>query len=164
MAYLEQTILDLCFQWVTANVPNTVPVIFKEQSAPRPTKRPYITIKPLGGTTRIGSIDELRQPSSAVFQLQGVRSLQVSIESFGATSRQLLSNLIDSIDLQSNIDLFAVANVSISSHSEARDLTTLLENKFEERAQMDVTLILTSERDEPITYIENAPVVGELDS
>lgn len=159
---------DALFEVIEPLLPSGVTLIWEDQSAPRPEK-PYVSMNFLSPSQRIG-FDESRV-SGANFSLVGQRRFVVSINAFGE-NRMENEDALDAADLLEPVvqgmyredTLAALCELGLASvnEGEIRDLTALLESRYESRAQVDLTFHRTVSQSEEITPIEKVEVNERL--
>lgn len=130
------TLKKALYNWVKTET--DVTVIWMDQSEVRPP-RPYVGLKLISGPLKLGT-DDLRQDNPGEFSVQGLRQFTLSVNAFGADSLALLSGLQTSTDKPTVIETLAADGIGIVQAGQIQDLTTGLDNRFESRHQMDVTL------------------------
>jgi len=141
-----------------------LPFIFEEQADPRPSVRPYGTIRILnqahvGGNDVRGAIDD-----HGVRTLKGVRSGAVSVNIFGDGAIESMQLARDSMFKETSImKMWDDYGLSITTAGDIQNLTGLLETDFEERAQMDVNILYAREYDEDVGLIKHVNIEGEAD-
>lgn len=130
--------------------------IFKNQDNTRPAK-PYAAILITSDNTRFG-IDESRQGYDAVNQViqrttSGIRRMNVQLEFYSEPAKAIgekeaadyLNNLLLTLDTVAVRDLFKDANLTVLNHTSVNRLDEQLGDRWERRAQVDLTLLYTGE-------------------
>lgn len=131
-------------------------MIFADQAQQRPG-RPYCSIKVANSGSKSGT-DEIRI-SGGTFTQCGPRGAMLSINIFGTGALDLMERLRDSVDQPSVVqNSFAAQGIAVEDVSDVRDLTdtSLEENVFISRAQMDVTIRYS-------TNVDDTAGSGEID-
>lgn len=135
-------------------------VIFAEQSEHRPNL-PYATIKFVNPGIRVGSIDELRVEGET-FTTAGLRTALVSLNIFGKGANDLMSALRDSLDRPDVVDEFEAAEIAHIGENGPNDLTELMETKYQERSQLDLTIQYAQVRATSVVPIEHVVIENEI--
>lgn len=130
--------------------------IFKNQDEPRPDK-PYAAILVISDGTRFG-IDEARQSYDDVNQViqrntSGLRRMNVQLEFYSDPAKAVgekeaadyLNNLLLTLDTVAVRELFNNANLTVLNHTSINRLDEQLGDRWERRAQVDLTLLYTGE-------------------
>ncbi len=163
------TIQDAIYSWANGflNSPDPRAVVFwGESNGPRPDN-PSVRLKLIAGPGMLG-LDELRPvPNDPdLFRVVGPRRLMLSISAYGDAALQIISDLQTSLSNPEFTAALGLANVSTLETSSPRDLSTALDTKFEQRYQMDVTLLATEDASsEPgvIESVEGTSSFGGVD-
>lgn len=125
---------------------------------PRPS-RPYITMRE-GSVVRMGQDGgALADSDTELVTRWGQRSLQISINWYGADVRDArngLEALAFNFGSETTSEILRAANVGILEISDVRDLSLILDTEGEDRAQMDVEVSYF------ITATENQGVVENV--
>ena len=135
-------------------------VIWAEQSEHRPTL-PYASVKFLNTSIRVGSIDHIKSDGDE-FTTQGLRECVLSINIFGLGANDLMAKVRDSLDRPDVMDEFNTVGLSTIGEDGPRDLTELMETKYQERSQMDVSMYYAQERTTSIVPIEEVVFENEI--
>ncbi|MDY6980938.1 MAG: hypothetical protein SV201_13750 [Pseudomonadota bacterium] len=130
--------------------------IFKNQDAPRPA-RPYAAFLITSDGGRFG-IDEARQSYDAGSQViqrntAGLRKMNVQLDMYSEPAQAVgekeaadyLNNLLLTLDTVAVRDLFKDANLTVLDHTSVNRLDEQLGDRWERRAQVDLTLLYTGE-------------------
>lgn len=159
---------DVLFEVVEPHLPAGVHLIWEDQSAPRPEK-PYVSLNFLLPSQRIGH-DELRGEGDQFF-LVGQRRFVLSVNAFGE-SRQENEDALDAADLlepvvqglysEETLSQLLAAGIASVDEGQVRDLTALLESRYESRAQVDLTFHRTVSKSETLPIIEKVEVNDQL--
>lgn len=159
---------DALFDVIEPLLPSGVTLIWEDQSAPRP-KKPYVSMNFLSPSQRIG-FDESRV-SGANFSLVGQRRFVVSINAFGENRMEnedaldaadLLEPVVQGMYREDTLAALCESGLASVNEGEIRDLTALLESRYESRAQVDLTFHRTVSQSEEITPIEKVEVNERL--
>lgn len=137
-------------------------VIFANQNGPRPAT-PFATLNPRLSLARVGAYDEERATDDPdTTERCGLRRLTVSINLYGTDALTRIEDALDGLEMQANWDALKVAGLSFIEHTEARDLTAMLETQFETRAQADVYFYVASSRLDEVSHIATVEGVGDV--
>ncbi|WP_448510320.1 phage neck terminator protein [Immundisolibacter sp.] len=159
MTTLQTAIYNLFNKYKSAGVT----IIWANQAEARPEK-PYVSLQIIMGPKKIGYDDELVGADNKVAR-RGVRELTVSVNYFGAEALTKMASFQESIELPTAREMLRVTNLVLVRSTSPRDLSALMENRFETRAQMDVDFRLSSEvKDLDSTYIESVILSNDLDN
>lgn len=142
-------------------------VVKANQKGPRPA-RPYISLRFLNASQRVGSMDQntttehtLAGETKYSVATEGMRTAVASINVFGDNAIDTLAMIRDSLDRPDVIDRFESAGVSHISEGPINDLTELLETIYEERGQMDLTIGFVAANEVEYGIIQSAEVNRE---
>lgn len=139
-----------------------VVTIWADQSEVRPP-RPYASMKLIAGPVVIAN-DEVRQPSTGVFAVAGLRQLTLSVNAFGEGAMEMMSRLQTALSKDSVADTLAAYDIAVTDVGAVQNLTTLLENRYETRAQMDIRFYVSENENDSVTFIDSVEVTSEPDS
>jgi len=139
-----------------------IPFIFEEQATPRPSVRPYGTIR-IMDQSQVGGDDSRSGVSALGIQTsKGVREGVISLNIYGDDALEKMSIARDSMFKETTHDkLYVTYGVSVTSSENIQNLTGLLETDFEERAQMDVNILYARESTDDVGLIEHVAIEGE---
>ena len=165
--FINETLNKAVRDLITVANPEVL-AIRAEQNAPIPTQRPFATVRvamlaPEGWaeqklTDLVLDIEELtseRIRVRAVVNYYG-SSATVSSMDEAITFRTFLQGT-------TALETLAAAGMGYVRTSEARNLTALENDNFEERAQIDIDLYTLSERIETLLEIQKVQVDGEVE-
>lgn len=131
------------YAWASARATATqagTTVYWDNPNAPRPPN-PSVRLKLIGGPFQVG-LDELRDGGNSTdFLIVGPRTITLSVNAYGDQARQLISDLLTSLSdplTQATLDTGGVSSLKASA---VRDLSQLLDTKFEQRFQIDIDLL-----------------------
>lgn len=144
---------EFVYDWLTSIVDPTVTVIWENQAEHRP-KKPYISLNIISGPVKRGQddilIDDLGRTT-----VSGLREMTVSTNYFGENAVGELGIVQTSFELPSVIEEFADQNICLVMDGGIKNLTSLMENRFETRAQMDIRFRVTDMMtDQNSTWVE----------
>lgn len=131
-------------------------IIFANQSEQRP-KLPSGTINFVNPGIRVGGIDELRMKGRQM-SVAGLRTALCSLNLFGKGANQKMSELLNTLDRPDVIDEFRAAGLAHIGENGPNDLTALMETKYQERSQLDLTLQYAIENDANVGTIESVEI------
>ena len=139
-------------------------VIFSQEltgkDGPRP-KPPFIAFTVSGGP-RIKGFDDLRRIGDK-FELQGLRQYTLSIQSYGEGCYDLLDDLATSLDdTVRTHQLYADAEVAITSRGNVVDITGLMDAGYESRASLDIIFMSNKKFSTSIVPIERVRITGTI--
>ena len=151
--------------------------MFKDQRGDRPDK-PYGTIKILSGPKVLGH-DEIRPPDEGMtddFLIAGQRRFLVEFEIFSSLDNlnagpidpnqgaiQLMSNVRDAFERPTLYNLLNGQGISVNDKQDIQNLSEILEDVFEERAVLTVTLGYGSNVGDSPGIIEKVGVGGTVE-
>ena len=171
MTFSNEAINKAVRDLITAATPDVL-AIRAQQSAPLPQVKPFATVQisllpPLGWadldrTNNISGddIDEL------ISEMVAVRA---SVNYFRSTDDGLVSAFDRSVAFKTFLQgtlarqQMNAAGLGLSTTSDVRNLTALENDKWEERAQMDLTFFALSERTDLIMEIKSVLITGEVE-
>lgn len=158
-ATIRKNIYDVIKKYAS----NGVNVIWENQAEARPPK-PYISLHIIGGPRMIGCDDEVVDPIDSKVFLIGMRELSLSCNFFGENAYAELGRVQESLGLPTAVEMFLKDNIVFVSDTGIKDLSALMENRFESRAQMDLKFRLTNKvKDYDSTVIESVILNNDLD-
>jgi len=139
----------------------TCQLINAMQSAPRPEK-PYATVD-LVLTTPEGQRDEqlgiVDSGSPTTMQIRGFRKALLQINIFGDEANEVVESVRQSLSKETVLDEYFRDNqVAVVSVSAARDLSFLLETKFERRLFLEIALRYGQEYTDDVGAIQTVIV------
>lgn len=137
-----------------------VTTIWADQSEVRP-ERPYASIRLTSGPIVVGS-DEGREPVSGQFTVEGLRQLVMSVQAFGDSAIERMSKLQTALSKDSVVEELDASGIAVYDVGAVQNLTALLENRFETRAQMDLSMYVTDAEVDDTGYIEDVEVTNEV--
>lgn len=149
-----ETVKAALYKWMHRETGITI--IFANQGHHRP-KRPYGSINFVNAARRVGSIDASEGDGSN-FKLSGLRSTLVSLNIFGDGANDKMAKLRDTLDLPNVIEELSSVGIAVVDEEGPKDLTGLLETKYEERSQMDLTLNYAQETEVAVVPIESVEI------
>ncbi|MBT9548603.1 MAG: hypothetical protein IV090_24630 [Candidatus Sericytochromatia bacterium] len=114
--------------------------IWQFQNAPEPAG-PFFSVNPFAGIKRLGAIDEtVWNSETEIFALHQHREALCSIQACGPEALALLSSADDKLQIP-NIYKTAFSDRNLAAITgPIRDLSGMKGARFEQRAQMDVTI------------------------
>lgn len=138
--------------------------IYADGSGPRLTD-PYLTIKiaestPLGE----GDVEATALPDYSLdLNHSKIYDMMVSINAFRGSASQEISKLVSSLDKISTLDYFNAAEIGIGRASAIREISEVINKKWEDRAQIDLFFHVRSLSTENIEGIKQIQITNELD-
>ena len=142
---------------------NGTTLIWEKQGQPRPEK-PFATMNLLTGPISVAHDEEIIDDDGAT-AISGLRELTLSVNFFGANAQVALAGLITKMGFPTARELFMQENLVFIDAKGPRDLSALMENKFETRAQADFRFRITDyDVDTETTYIETVVLENGIDN
>lgn len=144
-------------KWIQNELKLTV--IYAEQSGPRPSKLPYVTIR-LDSPTALGGADEQGElDDDGNVEIRGHRTMTVSIDIYGESAMSHMEALQISLGKVSVLDsLGEEYGIAVIDSLPIQNLTALLETKYEERAHMDVIIGYAKKVTDAVGIIEHVEI------
>lgn len=137
MAIDFEIVKTALFNWVSAQVPIGMPVIFYEPNAPRPN-RSYITLY-------LNTIDQIswdwyshKANAAGEIDMHGDRRFTLQIQAYGSDPLTVLENLRSSLQKQTVLDTLRANGLAFYNFLSINDITDLIDSRYERRAQMDL--------------------------
>ncbi len=139
-------------------------IINAYQDAPRPSPPYAVVYRPLA-IMRRGVYDEERIDSDAdgVITRFALRHLTIRVDVFGSDAVSLAHDACAGLDRYDVRDILAAQCLSVVSQGEVRNLTGLLQSRYEERAQFDPVFALADTSTETVGYIETVTGTATYD-
>lgn len=124
------------YDWVVANVPVGMPVIFYFPNSPRP-EIPYVSLYLLN-FSQIG--DDWVSPPDNIGETDiiGDREFTMTINAYGGDPFTVLENLRSSLQNQAILDTLRANGIVFVQQLQINDISALLDTEFEARATMDI--------------------------
>ena len=155
--------------WIGAATGATVQ--WSNQHLPEPV-RPYVKLKRIsivshGMDEQRSSVDLERVGEEVELQAVARREFTVSCHVYAmpavgaATAADLMERAKIALSLESTIDAFTAAGISVVESGNIGDLSESGDNSWSSRAQMDVRFHATATASERTTYIEKVELVDE---
>jgi hypothetical protein len=171
----DKALRKAIYDWAVAYTPvaeeDELSVIWSNQGVKRPPV-PYVSLNIIAGPVKSGGQDDLETLDSGDTRVSGFREITLSINYFGPNAIGYLSALQTSVEFPDVTTYFKSKDIAYISDTGVRDLNGLLENRFENRAQMDMRFrvlsealasVVIGEEEEIITAIEHVVIENELD-
>jgi hypothetical protein len=145
-------------------VGGSVPVIFAEQSnAPRPTQRPYITLKILG-PKQIGYAEMDGPNGSGIAGIRAQYTIRALLQGFGDGAIEQLNKIDFSFNKPSIVDLAIEKSFAYHKSNGVRDITQFLDTKWEQRATLEIEFYISDEDTDDVGFIDSINnLSGEID-
>lgn len=163
------------FDWASSYTPldddDEVTVIWANQGAVRPPI-PYVLLNIIAGPIKNGGQDDIETLESGDTRVSGYREITLSINYFGPNAVGKLSVLQTSVEFPQVTEYFRSKDIAYISDSGVKDLNTVMETRFENRAQIDFRFRVLSEAlaseivgtaTDIITAIETVELGNEMD-
>ena len=148
-------------EWINNEI--FVTVVFSENSDVRPSRLPYATIR-FDTQNSYGIRDEQKQVNDeGIVEIRGHRSLTVDINMYGSGSIQKMEDLKSSLSKETVLsNLNDKYGIAILDKGAIQNLSTLMETKYEERAQMDVLIGYATSIEDEVGIIERVEINEEI--
>ena len=157
-AITKKAVYDLIRKYIKTEAT----VIWENQAEARPPK-PYCSLLFITGATRLGHDSEFVEGEKV--KLKGMREMILSVNYFGTNAIAELSKVQTAFGFPSAREMLLRDNIVFVEETGMRDLSALMENRFESRAQMDVRFRLTdSDIDLDSTIVEAVELENDIDN
>jgi hypothetical protein len=160
---VENTLYDWAYAVLnpTGTLPGAIiPVIWFHENMPRPTK-PYLAIHL--STINSKGVDYVGIPNnSGIAEIVGNRDLSLLIQGFGENSMNWMEKLKTSLEKPSIQLILRVANLVFVERLGINCIAEVVDNRFEERNQMDLRFRFAQIDSDNTGLIEHANVTGTL--
>lgn len=142
--------------------PQDVTVIFSDQNAPRPVDYPYAVIR-LDSIIQLG-YDEVREidVDTNLATIGGQRRATVNIDYFGPRPMENIMKAFNSLEKRSLNDIFYDAGIAYTEKNDVKNLTAMLETKYEERASFDFYIGFAENFEDDLGVIESVEFTGSV--
>lgn len=146
------------YDWLNKYKQNGETVIWADQAEARPSK-PYITLKILAGGK---PMEEDLINNAGKTEIKQYSEFDLSVNYYGESAMEELSFLTATAEFPTQLEKWSAKNLAYIESSGVRDLTELMETKFESRAQADLSF-RTSDVivDLESTFIETVDVLEQ---
>ena len=143
-----------------------LPVIWQFQNVPEPNT-PFISVNPVANIKRIGVDDErIPNDTTGLGSMAAHRELMCSVNAMGAGALAALSAALDKLETPTLYDGWFYARGLAARTGELRNLTGMKNSRFEQRAQIDVTItcVNTDQTDDAgyfdhLEYSASTPII-----
>lgn len=157
-AITKKAVYDLIRKYINP----AATVIWENQAEARPPK-PYCALLFITGPIRIGHDSEIVVTDKT--QVRGIREMVLSVNYFGTNALAEMSRLQTAFGFPSAREMLLRDNIVFVKETGLRDLSSLMENRFESRSQMDVMIRLTENvTDIDSTIVEAVILENDMDS
>jgi hypothetical protein len=157
-AITKKAVYDLIRKYIKTEAT----VIWENQAEARPPK-PYCSLLFITGTTRLGHDSEFVEGEKV--KVKGMREMILSVNYFGTNAMAELSRVQTALGFPTAREMLLKDNIVFVTESGMRDLSALMENRFESRAQMDVRIRITdSDIDLDSTIVETVQLENDIDN
>ena len=142
-------------------------VIWSDQNAPTPDGD-YIAMK-ISSVRFVGGTDYYSKPNAGeLSKTQGDREIILSLIAVSETSLEILLNLVDKLNLYSNLELLCQNKVAyVGLESEPVDITTIINNSFESRSSAEMVFRISknysSATEDAVAAVTSIGIAGEVD-
>ena len=141
-------------------------VIFADQSPPRPEQWPnklYVTVKIVSDAIRGTEENEISESGGVVTNTySSLSDIMVSINTFYTGSRQLAKDIVKSLDSIEVKNYMSDEGLGIGSVSDIRSIPSVINSRWEERAQVDINFYVRNINTETLQAIEKIEVNGTI--
>ena len=121
-----------------------LPVVWQFQNKPEPDT-PFVSVNPVTSTHRQGLFDEaVVDDSTGVSTIVGHRTIMASIQACGSGAYAALTTAQDKLEAPSLYDGWFYNRGLSAQTGDIRNLTGMKGSRYEQRAQMDVTITCLS--------------------
>lgn len=157
-ALLKKSVYDVIRKYIN---PAAV-IIWANQAEARPEK-PYCSLLFTTGPIQIGDDSEVVDNNQ--LEYRGIREMNLSVNYYGVEAMRQLGILATALGFNGATEMLIVNGLVAVDSTAPRDLSALLENKFETRAQMDIRFRLLEKAKDPDSGIIEATILeNDLDS
>lgn len=161
MSRLNSAIETAIFNWIDGATSTAVTTIWDKQSRNRPSL-PYITLNISTGPILEGT-PHLAYDDTDDYNHQFKKKFTLSVNSYAANNHLgLIEDIGNSMYFESNKVNFRAANLQVRSQSDIRELSELLDTKYEFRAGIDFFCSYGEDVSETIGYINQVTYSGTL--
>jgi hypothetical protein len=140
----------------------TWPVVLMEQNAPRPNTS-YVGWR-LGNSKRVAEDYAGAPDAGGDSTVVGNREMIAEVQAYGSGARQQLENCRDALSMETVRDILRNSSCCVIEATDVQNLSTVLNNAYEERALLEVRVRTWSEMVDRVGWIEHvsgdATVVG----
>jgi len=137
-------------------------VVWLDEANPK-LRKPFIGLKLIDGPDSRGFEPEIRwKKPDPKPTLSRQKRFTLSVNVYGRRALSVADSLRDSLDIPTVYETFCRAGFSVVSVGLIRDLTELLDTKFEKRAQFDIGILLASNTIFDLEAIEHVTVDGTV--
>ena len=165
--FINETLNKAVRDLITVANPEVL-AIRAEQNAPIPTQRPFATVRVAMLAPEGWAEKKLTNLALDIEELTSERiRVRAVVNYYGSTST--VSSMDEAITFRTflqgttALETLTAAGMGFVRTSEARNLTALENDNFEERAQIDIDLYTLSERIETLLEIQKVQVDGEVE-
>jgi hypothetical protein len=155
----QEDIEGVLYNWATAILGNT-PVLWYHQNVQRPAVD-YVTLHVQSDTRVGGRAYKTLADTDGNIQVQANREIVVFVKAYGETSKDLCHLLRNSLDLPSVTESLTAQGIAfIDTLMAISDAAEIVQNKFEEREQMDLLFRYAEQDTDTTGYIDKVEVLG----
>jgi len=153
-------------QWLmTTTGLDDAQVILVDQSAPRPQRRPYVSLDPeMSLVTRHIEDQELPHPTTAGLLVRTAhKRLTVRVQVYGEGAAELLSQIQDGTERYDVRDALAIVGLVPIDKGTRTNLTALQDARYEPRWSADIQFSLVTQATEDVGWIAEVAGNGRFD-
>lgn len=137
MALPISTIKAALYDWLTDTT--GLPIIWQFQNAPEPTES-FISVNPVISSRMIGLFDAQVMLVNGTTQIAPYREVKASVNAYGPEALEKLSNAQDYLSFDSLYTAWFLDRDMTCQAGLMRNLTGLKGSRYEQRAQLELTL------------------------
>jgi hypothetical protein len=119
-------------------------------------------MKIIPGFSKIGSSDNITHKLNGVFNVAGTREFTLSLNCYGDSALERANFVGSSIEKPTVIEKFAVAGLVVVRVEQVNDLSKLMDNAYETRAQVDIKFRLAQVVEDEIGIIETVELKNNM--
>lgn len=139
------------YDWAKAEL--EMEFIWADQNTHRPNK-PYGSVKIMPGFSKIGLTDNMTHKSGGIFSIAGTREFTLSLNCYGDRALERANFVSSSIEKPTVIEKFSAAGLVVVKVEVVNDLSRIMDNAYESRAQVDVRFRLAQVVEDDVGFIE----------
>ena len=132
-------------------------VIYEHQNAPK-AQQDFITLN-TKSIRNIGIKDLTNNTNGTITTTQG-KQADLSINCYGKNARNIMINVLDSLQKYEIKESFAVSEISVNTDSELRNLTFIETNQWIDRRQLDISVMFGNSITEDMGYFDEIGIIS----
>lgn len=153
------------FDWVAFELRAVISeqnIIWEKDNSDRPLP-PYVSLNIIAGPVRLGGEAELRHESGDNFSANWMKTITLSVKSYGNNDLNLLERLQNSLGKPTVLARLRAVGLAIVSEGPIQDISTRLQTGYEERSNMDVIMAFASSVEDKVGYINDVELTGGVE-